>query len=172
MTHVYPDERAGPYDPPPRQFEDGEDREISIEPYDGTFEDVVSMYLDFDPEDRAQGIPPTKEPNIRDWLESILGGNCHNVIAWHEGRIVGHATLVPDSEGAYELAIFVLNEYQGAGIGTELLKGLLGYGREQGVERVWLTVERWNTPAIRLYQKVGFEASDAGNFEKRMAARL
>lgn len=172
MTRIYPDERADPYDPPPRQFEDREGREIHVEPYDGEFEDVVAMYVDFDPEDRAQGIPPTKEPAIRDWLESVLGSDCHNVLAWHGDRVIGHATLVPDGEGAYELAIFVLDTYQGAGIGTGLLEGLLGYGRQQGVERVWLTVERWNAPAIRLYNKVGFEESDSGSFEKEMAVRL
>ena len=45
-------------------------------------------------------------------------------------------------------------------------------GREAGVERIWLTVERWNAPAIALYRKMGFEASDTDSFELEMAARL
>lgn len=175
MIDVYPDEVAGPYDPPPRTFVDGEGREIRVERYDGeAVEPVVEMYLDFDPGDRAQGIPPTTEPRIRDWLETVLAPDCHNVVAWHGSadRVVGHATLVPDGEDAFELAIFVLADYQGAGIGTELLEALLGLGREAGVERVWLTVERWNTPAIRLYEAVGFEPADAGGFEQELSARL
>ncbi|PSP85886.1 hypothetical protein BRC83_01995 [Halobacteriales archaeon QS_1_68_17] len=57
-------------------------------------------------------------------------------------------------------------------IGTVLLEQLLGLAAETGVERVWLTVERWNEPAIALYEKVGFEVSDAQSFEMEMAIRL
>jgi ribosomal protein S18 acetylase RimI-like enzyme len=37
---------------------------------------------------------------------------------------------------------------------------------------VWLSVERWNKPAIGLYEKLGFEISDAESFEMEMSARL
>jgi GNAT superfamily N-acetyltransferase len=172
MSREYPDEVAGPYDPPPREFEDQEGRRITIQRYDDGIETLVEMYREFNPEDRAQGIPPAKEPQIRAWLEGLLEEDCVNVIARDDGGPVGHAILVPDGESASELAIFVLREYQGAGIGTELIERLLGAGREEGIERVWLTVERWNSPAIALYRKVGFVSTDNGNFELEMAARL
>lgn len=172
MTREYPDEVAGPYDPPPSEFEDHEGRLISVRRYSGGIETLIEMYREFNPEDRAQGIPPTKEPQIRNWLEQLLLEDCVNVVAWHDGCPVGHAMLVPDGEDASELAIFVLREYQGAGVGTELIKRLLGAGRTAGIDRVWLTVERWNTPATALYRKVGFVSTDSGNFELEMAARL
>jgi ribosomal protein S18 acetylase RimI-like enzyme len=78
---------------------------------------------------------------------------------------------VPDDD-ACELAIFVLQAYQRAGIGTSLIRTLLGYGAEAGVERVWLTVERWNRAATNLYEKIGFETSNAESFELEMALRL
>lgn len=172
MTREYPDEVAGPYDPPPREFEDHEGRTIVIRRYHGGIETLLEMYLDFNPEDRAQGIPPAKEPQIRRWLEQLLIDDCVNVVAWHEERPIGHAMLVPDGEDASELAIFVLREYQGAGIGTQLIERLLGAGRIEDIDHVWLTVERWNTPAIALYRKVGFVSTENGNFELEMAARL
>jgi ribosomal protein S18 acetylase RimI-like enzyme len=177
MNREYPDAVAGPFDPPPREFADGEGREIAVHAYgEGPAEDefgaLVEMYEQYDPDDRAQGIPPAKPEAVRDWLESILGEDCHNVVAWDGAAVVGHATLVPDRHGAYELAIFVAGDYQGGGIGTELMERLLGLGRERGVERVWLTVERWNEPAIALYERVGFERTTDGGFEIEMAARL
>ena len=175
MSRVYPDEVAGPYDAPPRSFTDGEGREIEIRRYDGEFEALAAMYDAFDPEDRAQGIPPADEERIREWLETITADRGVNVLAWHGERVVGHATLVPDADDgptAYELAIFVIHDYQQAGIGGELIRGLLGTGRETGVEHVWLTVERWNRPAVSLYETVGFEPSDTGSFELEMSARL
>lgn len=177
MTRVYPDEVAGPYDPPPRSFTDAEGREIHVRGYgeapnEDEHEALVEMYVAFDPEDRAQGIPPTGEERVRTWLETILAEGGVNVIAWDGELAIGHATLVPDGESAYELAIFVLSAYQGAGIGTDLIESLLGAGREEGIDRVWLTVERWNSPAVHLYRKVGFETAGTESFELEMAARL
>lgn len=171
---TFSDAVADPYDAPPLSFTDKEDRTIEVRAHDGSDEEqeaLVEMYDAFDPSDRAQGIPPGREDRIRDWLENILDEDCLNVIAWDDGTAAGHATLVPDGD-AYELAIFVLQAYQEAGIGTRLLKTLLGYGAEEGVEKVWLTVERWNKPAVGLYKKIGFETSDAESFELEMGIRL
>lgn len=172
MIRSYPDEPVEPKESPPLSFEDREGREITVRDYDDDFEAVVEMYVVFEPSDRAQGIPPAGEKNIRTWLENILIEEAVNVIAWHDNRVVGHAVLVPDPQGAYELAIFVLNAYQGAGIGTRLMEALLGCGQDEGIEFIWLTVERWNKAAIHLYHKMGFEESDPEGFELEMAARL
>lgn len=171
---IYPDDPAGPYQPPPVLTTADDGTEIEIRAYDGSEQEreaLVEMYRDFDAADRAQGIPPGSESRIREWLGSILESDCHNVIAWSGDDAAGHATLVPD-DGSYELAIFVNQPYQGIGIGTELIETLLGHGAENDVERVWLSVERWNRAAIGLYKKVGFETSDAESFELEMAARL
>ncbi|WP_193308918.1 GNAT family N-acetyltransferase [Halorubrum halophilum] len=170
----YPAEVADEFPAPPTEFTDGEDRTVEVRPYDGTdeeYESLVEMYDDFDPADRAQGIPPGGEARIREWLDAILGDDCLNVIAWCGGEVAGHATLVPD-EDANELAIFVHQTYQRAGIGTHLIRGLLGYGQTEGVRKVWLTVERWNRAAVSLYKKIGFETSNAESFELEMGLRL
>ncbi len=172
----YPAEAAGPFPSPPLTFRDAAGREIRIVAYgDGPVGDelgaMVAMYDNFDPTDRAQGLPPSREPAIRDWLEGLLDGDSVNVLAWHGEFVAGHATLVPDGD-EFELAIFVHHQYQGAGIGSRLIRHLLGEGSENGVERVWLTVERWNTPAVNLYRDVGFQTASAENFELEMALQL
>lgn len=170
----YSDEPSGPFEAPPQTFEDREGREIELRVYDGSdaeFEALVSMYVEFDPADRAQGIPPGQERRVRDWLENILDADCLNVVAWNDDEVAGHATLVPDGD-AYELAIFVLQAYQEAGIGTRLIRALLGHGFESDVEKVWLTVERWNRAAVSLYKKIGFETTDTESFELEMTLRL
>ena len=170
----YPDAIADDFAAPPIEFTDGEDRSIEIRAYEGAeeeYESLVAMYDAFDPADRAQGIPPGGESRIREWLDAILESDCLNVIAWCGDEAAGHATLVPDGD-AYELAIFVHQEYQRAGIGTHLIRGLLGHGQAEGVPKVWLTVERWNRAAVSLYKKIGFETSNAESFELEMGLRL
>jgi ribosomal protein S18 acetylase RimI-like enzyme len=171
---AYPDEPAEQFEAPPLRFEDREGRDIEIRRYDGSDAErqaLVEMYGAFDPADRAQGIPPSREEQIRTWLSHILDEDCLNVVAWDGDTVAGHATLVPDGD-AYELAIFVLQAYQRSGIGTRLMHALLGHGQREGIEKVWLTVERWNHPAVNLYEQVGFETSDAESFEIEMAIRL
>ncbi|WP_339105731.1 GNAT family N-acetyltransferase [Haloterrigena salinisoli] len=183
-TRPYPDEPAGPFPSPPTTTEDREGRSIEIRAtndFAETLEDVVEMYVAFDPTDRAQGIPPTGESRIRNWLETIAEESV-NVVAYHGEDVVAHAMLVPDtddpsaiearSDVEWELAIFVLQEYQRAGIGTKLLEHLLGHASDIGIEQVWLTVERWNNPAIALYERVGFEATGTESFEQEMAIRV
>ncbi|MEA5385796.1 GNAT family N-acetyltransferase [Haloarculaceae archaeon H-GB11] len=176
---AYPDEAAADFEAPPSSFEDQEGRQIDLAVATGAdYEDLVEMYQAFDPEDRAQGVPPVRDEAIRDWIETLLSDECVNVVARDGAVVVGHATLVPDTPpteddgGDYELAIFVQHEYQGAGIGTALLKALLGRGQDEGVEKVWLTVERWNEPALALYRSVGFVTANAETFEMEMAIRL
>jgi ribosomal protein S18 acetylase RimI-like enzyme len=172
MTRRYPDERAGEFERPPMAFTDAHDRDIEIEVYtDDERAALTEMYDSFDPADRAQGIPPTERGAIEEWLDTILDGS-YNVVASHGEECVGHATLVPDDDDAYELAIFVLDTHQQAGIGSQLLDGLLGHAGAEGAERVWLTVERWNSAAIALYRKVGFETADTESFEMEMSLRL
>lgn len=169
----YSEAAAADFPAPPLRFDDAEGREIEIRAYDDEVERdaLVEMYTEFDPSDRAQGIPPVGEESIRSWLDTILADDCLNVIAWDDEEAAGHATLVPGN-GDYELAIFVLQTYQEAGIGTNLIEALLGYGQVEGIDKVWLTVERWNRAAVALYKNIGFETSDAESFELEMTLRL
>jgi GNAT superfamily N-acetyltransferase len=196
---VYPDEPADSFPEPPRSFVDREGREMTVRATDpGTEmpEALVEMYVSFDPADRAQGIPPTESGAARRWLETIYAEG-YNAVAWHGDVAAGHATLVPDAGGnasnagaapraeapsapgvdgsdqpPHELAIFVHQKYQRAGVGSELLSTLLGFAQSRGIEEVWLSVERWNSAAVQLYKTVGFETADTGNFEMEMGIRL
>jgi ribosomal protein S18 acetylase RimI-like enzyme len=173
MTRTYPDEAADEFPSPPATFTDDEGREVTVRTGGGADHDALAeMYEAFDPADRAQGIPPVDPGAIHEWLDDLLGRESVNVVVEHDGDIVGHAILVPDRDEAYELAIFVLREYQSAGIGTVLLERLLGHAQDQGIGTVWLTVERWNNAAVHLYRKLGFESTDEQSFETEMSIRL
>ncbi|MFW6376474.1 MAG: N-acetyltransferase family protein [archaeon] len=171
-TRPFPDDVAEDFEVPPLTFEDHDGREIEITSVDMDDEEAIAeMYDAFDQEDRAQGIPPANPTRVRDWLETLLGDGL-NVAAWDGEQVAGHSTLVPDGEGAYELAIFVLQDYQGAGIGRKLLRAMLGHGQAEGVACVWLSVERWNRRAIGLYETIGFENYGRERFEQEMSIRL
>lgn len=160
---------------PPFTFVDDADRKISIREYGSTsvaadYEALVEMYLAFDPADRSLGVPPSTELRIRRWLDVVLQDVC--VLASHDDRPIGQAVLVDDGPGSAELAIFILQEYHGTGIGTELLEATLAVGKRRGLERVWLLVERDNRRAVNLYVDVGFAVTDASGPDIEMALTL
>lgn len=155
---------------PPLLFEDREGRRIEIRAAGTVAESLVSMYAEYDPADRSRGLPPLTESKVRDWLDRIFETGLH-LVAWHDREAVGHATLVPAGDDSAELAIFVASGYQQAGIGSRLLRTLLGHGRANGVDRVWLTVDHDNRAAIALYRKTGFRTTETG-IDTEMERRL
>lgn len=68
------------------------------------------------------------------------------------------------SEEHPEVAIAVLPEYMGQGLGPALLRTLLDFARQEGHPGVSLSVEVGNLRALKTYEKIGFEnrGLDAG----------
>jgi ribosomal protein S18 acetylase RimI-like enzyme len=155
---------------PPISFTDEEGRAVDIERYTGPPERLVEMYEDFDTSSQSQGVPPRTTPKVRSWVEHLLEEG-ENVVAVHDGDLVGHAVLIPYDDTS-ELAIFVHPEYQTAGIGTRLIRGLLGRGQSVGIEHVWLTVSRDNRIAMRLYRSAAFEVREEERGELEMEREL
>ena len=86
----------------------------------------------------------------------------HCLVAEAEEKVVGAAwcRIMEDyghiDNGTPSLAISLLPEYRGMGIGTRLLDDLLLLLRENGYRRASLSVQKEN-PALRLYQRAGFQ---------------
>jgi RimJ/RimL family protein N-acetyltransferase len=116
---------------------------------------LEAMYDDFEPKRVAQGLPPGDPDRRARWIESVLEDGVH-VVVEIDGEVVGHGMLLPFGDREAELANFLHQATRDRGIGTTLNAALLDLAREQGLRRVWLSVEPFNRRAIRSYEKVGF----------------
>lgn len=116
---------------------------------------LEAMYDSFEPKRVAQGLPPADASRRARWLDSVLRFG-HHLIVEVEGEVLGHGMLLPMDRERAELANFVHQSMRDRGIGTLLNQALVELGRAQRVERVWLSVEPSNRPAVRSYEKVGF----------------
>ncbi|MDT0380070.1 GNAT family N-acetyltransferase [Streptomyces sp. DSM 42041] len=67
------------------------------------------------------------------------------------GLIVGRTT-VEEPEIAYEL----FRSVHGHGYATEAATAVLGAATATGRQRLWSTVGTWNTPSLRVLEKLGF----------------
>jgi Acetyltransferases len=134
---------------------DGDGRVVDFRPYEPSDRAAVrSFYESFEPADRSQGVPPATPAALDGWLSTVTAAP--SVVATHDDRVIGHVTFVPDRSGEHELGLFVAPEYRRAGVGTGLLRTGLGHAQQSGVSAVWLSVERSNETARRLFRRAGF----------------
>jgi len=126
------------------------------------------LYLAVYQRDSAQPIPRSviDEPSVRVYID-VFGERAHDVglVAEVEGQVIGAAwarVLGGEPRGygyvddaTPELAISLLPAYRNRGIGTRLMRGLLGRLASAGYSKASLSVDRDN-PASRLYARLGF----------------
>ncbi|GAB7011162.1 GNAT family N-acetyltransferase [Halorubrum trueperi] len=143
---------------------------LLIEPYQSTYCAALSaMYEDLDAHSKTLGLPPTTTGQREQWLDHLTGAGL-NLVALDDGNVVGHVAAVPAKEGESQLVVFVHQEYQNRGIGTELLKQLVAYADNKGVEAIKLTVALNNRRAITVYDNMGFDVIE--RMQGELAMRL
>lgn len=77
---------------------------------------------------------------------------------------IGVARYAPtDREGVAEFAVVVADTWQGFGVASQLLRGVMTAATVAGIRRVEGLVLRENVPMLRLARKLGFEESFEGN---------
>lgn len=160
--------------PEPVERRDKEGRPFALRPYGpGDRAALESMYEAFEPKRVAQGLPPHDPDQRSRWLDTVLRDG-HHLLVEIGGTVCGHGMLLPFAADAAELANFLHQSIRDRGIGTALNRALLQAGREQGLRRVWLSVEPSNRRAIRSYEKVGFRRlpADAWSPEIEMEVTL
>lgn len=78
-----------------------------------------------------------------------------------DGAIIGRLSLARDTHPASahvaDLGLMVAKDARRAGVGRALLQAAVDWARGSGVRKLELHVFPWNEPAIRLYERFGFE---------------
>lgn len=78
-----------------------------------------------------------------------------------DGTVVGRLSLARDTHPASahvaDLGLMVARDARRQGVGWALLEAAVEWARGAGVRKLELHVFPWNEPAIRLYERFGFE---------------
>jgi ribosomal protein S18 acetylase RimI-like enzyme len=80
-----------------------------------------------------------------------------SMVALADGVPAGICKLAIRGDRGWIAGIGISQAHRGRGIGEELMRGVLDGARRRGLREVWLEVLVQNEPAIRLYEKLGFE---------------
>lgn len=94
------------------------------------------------------------------WLRMIAQDDTFVVVLDRE-QVIGWCDITRAAQGPYRhsgtLAMGLLPEHRGGGIGRRLLAGAIDAARRAGFERIELSVLSDNGPAIGLYRAMGFQ---------------
>jgi putative acetyltransferase len=89
---------------------------------------------------------------------TILDAGGKILFAIVDGRCIGCCALRRIGEAEFEVAkMAVTPAFQGAGIGRRLLDAVIDAGQGMGARRLYLETNHTLTPAIRLYESMGFK---------------
>ncbi|MEM1340606.1 MAG: GNAT family N-acetyltransferase [Bacteroidota bacterium] len=132
--------------------------------------DDLPVLLDFEQEiiKAERPLDPTiasGSVNYYNLSDYIADATVKVVVAQYGNEIVGSGYALRKSarhyldhkEYAYLGFMYVLPGFRGKGINQSITQKLMEWAREQGLFEVRLTVYENNTPAIKAYEKSGFE---------------
>lgn len=143
-----------------------------MRPYEGDdFDTLVTMYEGLDKESRTRGIPPLERSRIEEWLIDILSSGW-SIISLDGDEVIGHVAVLPKGADEPEGLIFVADDYQGRGIGGELLRQLLAYAAAREHDAVWLDVEASNRRAVDAFKSTGFSVEHRNISEVQLSMTM
>jgi len=88
----------------------------------------------------------------------ILNDGGHIIFALIGEKVVGTVALIKRDDGVFELSKMAVTEnYQGLRIGQKLMYACIDYAGKKGINRLFLDSNTKLTPALALYNKVGFK---------------
>ena len=147
---------------PPRcpRFVDGEETPLLVRRYEEKeFDAVVRMYEGLDPTNRTMGLPPASRERLEQWLTNFTEDGW-NLVAVDDDRVVGHVGVVPATAEDPQFVIFVHDDYQNRGVGSELIRHLIASAADRGHDALQLDVAKENRRAISVYRNVDFEVTE------------
>lgn len=105
-----------------------------------------------------------KHPDLQKYIADFGGKDDVCYVAEVEGKVVGAVwtRIIHDfghvDDETPSLSISIFNEYRNLGIGAALMQQILLALKERGYRQVSLSVQKAN-PALRMYEKLGFEVA-------------
>jgi len=78
------------------------------------------------------------------------------LVALADGVPAGYCAYGADDNGLFISKLYVRRENRRQHVGKVLLDACLAFGAAAGAQTAWLTVNKYNTASIAVYEKLGF----------------
>jgi putative acetyltransferase len=106
---------------------------------------------------RYFALEPKDQLSLSDPHHFILDPGGRIFIADEDAQPVGCCALLARAPGEFEVGKMAVTEsFKGKGIGRQLLEKSIDAARAAGAHRLYIETNRKLTPAVRLYESLGF----------------
>ncbi|MEH6941054.1 GNAT family N-acetyltransferase [Bacillus sp. JJ722] len=117
-----------------------------------------TTYLSFEKDE----YPLNADEQAKSIKSMVEQENCIMILALTNNQIIGIGTITSSnkikSRHSGELGIVVQKDYQGKGVGSQIIQQLIDWTKSNGITtRIQLDTRCDNVGAVELYQKFGFE---------------
>lgn len=131
---------------------------VCIEEWNETYrQDFISLSLEW--LEKYLSVEPIDLEILNDPEGYILSKGGRIFFARQGDDIVGTVSMIPQSEGIFELAkLAVTEKYQGLRIGHMLMTRCIQFAHEQQAQKIVLFTAETLKAAVKLYQSHGFSA--------------
>ena len=103
-------------------------------------------------------VEPLDEAYLNDPEGHIIAPGGEIFFAVEADEVIGSCAMIPRGDDEFELAkLAVTPAAQGRGIGRRLVEAAIAFARRRGAKRVILVSNSSLGPALRLYERLGFE---------------
>lgn len=125
-------------------------------------DDLLAYFQALPPEDRLCLKEDVTDPKvIENWIYELDYDNILPLLAWHDGDIVGDATLgfnpIGWTKHQAELRLTTSTDYRVKGLGTILVQNLIDIATELGLEQITIEIPPVLDKAFYLFEKMGFK---------------
>ncbi len=104
---------------------------------------------------RLNAVVVQHQATMRQMLANIVPARCFIALR-AAGRVVAVGLGVAENGFVGLFDLVTDEEFRQRGLGTQLILNLLDWGKHNGSSRAYLQVTLNNSPALRLYEKLGF----------------
>jgi L-amino acid N-acyltransferase YncA len=147
----------------PKEVKLGDGTPITLRPLLKDDEPALLAYFQsLPPEERLRLKEEVTDPKvIENWMENLDYDIMMPLIALHNGRIVGAATLQfslsawTNHQG--EVHLTTDSQFRAKGLGTLLIQNLMDIAAQMGLEQLTAEIPRELDKAFYLFEKLGFE---------------
>ena len=94
-------------------------------------------------------------------IKNLIDDGAVFKLAVEDDRILGFYECKKEEKKVFLSKLYVDKPYRGNRIGKMMFNDLLDYTRSCGLNRIYLTVNKYNTPSYNIYLHLGFKVIDA-----------
>lgn len=79
---------------------------------------------------------------------------------WLDDLLIGYLSFYTEGDVLFLSKIYVLSQLRGQGIGQQAVEFVKQQAQSKGLERIQLTVNKYNTGSITAYERMGFKKTE------------